>query len=232
MKYEVTGKVGGKRIIKFECQLCRVPIDSPLEEAGQKFPCPSCSREFLTPGIAELKQQRETIQAEAIKRDEQIRAAAAAKRQADAESQQQAAEKARLYAAKQEEKARAVADRKSRPTSFLRIAGIAITTAIVSVSVLYGTVIKPMQRHMADLEDTVNANARAADALAHTANVNARIANDDTAAVARDLASLSHTVSANADSANHNSQELGRHIDSLTDTVNYNAHIANLNNIR
>ena len=83
MEYQVTGKVGGKRIIKFNCPTCNIPIESPLKEAGQRFPCPSCGREFLTPGIEELEQEQEAVRKTAAV--EHMTAARWAKMEAQAE---------------------------------------------------------------------------------------------------------------------------------------------------
>jgi DNA-directed RNA polymerase subunit RPC12/RpoP len=54
VKYEVKTTFRGKRRVLFDCPSCAANLEAPLEEAGQKFPCPTCGHRLLTPGIDEL----------------------------------------------------------------------------------------------------------------------------------------------------------------------------------
>jgi len=58
MSYTVTRR-GAKSIVKFSCTKCGTPLESPLEEANKRFPCPNCGEQFVTPGAEELKKLRE-----------------------------------------------------------------------------------------------------------------------------------------------------------------------------
>ena len=66
MSYTVTGRVGSKRKVEFSCPHCTATLNSPLEEAGQRFACPNCKYPLIVPGGEELRQQRasETAAAE------------------------------------------------------------------------------------------------------------------------------------------------------------------------
>jgi predicted RNA-binding Zn-ribbon protein involved in translation (DUF1610 family) len=76
MSYSVSGK-GSKSIVKFTCPTCAAPLESPLEEACKRFPCPNCGKAFVTPGAQELKKLR-TEQADAAARAAAAREAAEA----------------------------------------------------------------------------------------------------------------------------------------------------------
>jgi hypothetical protein len=49
--------IKGQRVF-FRCPGCNASLNSPLEEAGQKFPCPDCGAEIETPGRKELSQPK------------------------------------------------------------------------------------------------------------------------------------------------------------------------------
>src|SRR6185437_11312136 len=74
MKYTVSSTFSGKRRVKFECSSCSSPVESPLEEAGQKFPCPTCGMEFITPGIEERQRQLDEIKRRELKEENEKRA--------------------------------------------------------------------------------------------------------------------------------------------------------------
>jgi uncharacterized Zn finger protein (UPF0148 family) len=78
--YTVSAPKGGKRVVTYECVLCRSPLKSPLEEAGQTFPCPTCGANVQTPGATELEQQREVDRRQRAERDEAAKMLAAAAR--------------------------------------------------------------------------------------------------------------------------------------------------------
>src|SRR4051794_2361852 len=63
MGYHVRAGARGKRVVEFSCPHCQAPLQSPLEEAGQRFACPNCGGEFLTPGHTELRQWQEQLAA-------------------------------------------------------------------------------------------------------------------------------------------------------------------------
>jgi uncharacterized Zn finger protein (UPF0148 family) len=56
MKYRVESIFGGRRTVVFACPKCSAPLESPLEEAGQSFACPTCAQQTVTPGVPELQQ--------------------------------------------------------------------------------------------------------------------------------------------------------------------------------
>jgi len=96
MKYQVRKASGGKRIVSFQCPACSSEIESPLEDAGQAFDCPSCAHKFVTPGLPEMQQWRnEQIEAEAKRTEEQrareARAAEMNRVKAETAAQQRAA---------------------------------------------------------------------------------------------------------------------------------------------
>jgi len=43
MAYKITKK-GSKTVVTFSCPTCAAPLESPLEEAGKRFPCPNCGK--------------------------------------------------------------------------------------------------------------------------------------------------------------------------------------------
>ena len=57
MKYTINGSAG-QRQVTFACPRCRASLKSPLEEAGEVYPCPTCGSEFTTPGVDELRHER------------------------------------------------------------------------------------------------------------------------------------------------------------------------------
>lgn len=83
MAYTVAGPAGHKKI-KFNCQRCQADLTSPLEEAGERFPCPTCGAEFVTPGMVELQQQQHQQATAARLRREAAEVLAAQSRQAAA----------------------------------------------------------------------------------------------------------------------------------------------------
>jgi predicted RNA-binding Zn-ribbon protein involved in translation (DUF1610 family) len=196
--YTVTGKVGGKRIVKFECPACAAPIESPLEEAGQKFPCPSCGNKFVTPGVDELRQQQEAA-----------RAKAEAKAQAEAEAEQRKADEVKAKQQKQLEKNKAAAERRSRPPSPLRSAAfVSIITACVVMALFDLFIIRPLQYRLATAEQKLDEMAKDQDHLRDAVNGNTELANRnsivmteniqrvdaDLVHLSHDLASLTETV--------------------------------------
>jgi DNA-directed RNA polymerase subunit M/transcription elongation factor TFIIS len=66
MKYLIKGSISGKRKVEFHCPTCNAILVSPLEEAGQPFPCPTCGRKFTTPGVAEYRCQLDDAHAAAV----------------------------------------------------------------------------------------------------------------------------------------------------------------------
>src|SRR2546428_8973571 len=88
MNYTVKG-VGRNRKVGFTCAACGAAIESPLTDAGQTFPCPTCGRDFVTPGVPELEQWRreEAARAEAQLRERRARAHEATERRAREEQE-------------------------------------------------------------------------------------------------------------------------------------------------
>lgn len=66
-EYTVHARRNGKYAVEYQCGQCAAPLASPLEEAGQKFPCPTCGATVQTPGIKERFRQLEQ-EAEAERR--------------------------------------------------------------------------------------------------------------------------------------------------------------------
>src|SRR5213592_3229596 len=58
MRFIVKTGLSAKRRVAFNCPRCAAPLESPLEEAGSQFPCPTCGQDFTVPGIEELKRLR------------------------------------------------------------------------------------------------------------------------------------------------------------------------------
>lgn len=68
--YTVKSHRNGKHTVAYECHTCSAWLESPLDEAGTAFPCPTCGQELTTPGVQELGRVRQAqrAKAEAIRR--------------------------------------------------------------------------------------------------------------------------------------------------------------------
>ncbi len=64
MGYTVRKNIAGKHRVHYQCPHCDGALESPLEEAGQKFHCPGCGKDVVTPGQADLQRHREELQRE------------------------------------------------------------------------------------------------------------------------------------------------------------------------
>ncbi len=90
--YTVKPNWKGKQTVSYECGHCNAPLESPLEDAGDTFPCPTCGGSVQTPGSDELRKHRlakEQQRIEEAKRNEAERASkviAEARRAAEAKS--------------------------------------------------------------------------------------------------------------------------------------------------
>jgi len=97
MEYLIKGAITGKRRVEFNCPICNAILESPLEEAGQNFPCPRCGKTFTTPGIAEYRRELDDAHAAAVakakvvaKLEQEARAADTRRATADAEARRKA----------------------------------------------------------------------------------------------------------------------------------------------
>lgn len=113
MSYKVEKGSKGRQIVSYQCPNCREPLQSPLEDAGNKERCPTCRQSLVVPGEAELmatyrQQAEESRQAEAARLAEIQRSAAAklaADIQAQAHGREKAAQWARARAARERQRA-------------------------------------------------------------------------------------------------------------------------------
>lgn len=77
MEYVISGTT--KRRVEFACPNCRSPLECPLSDAGQQFPCPTCAAIFTVPGGKEyadyksIEMQREKAQSVRRERESQAR---------------------------------------------------------------------------------------------------------------------------------------------------------------
>ena len=73
--YRVKKTWRGQRIVQFKCKHCTADLSSPLREAGEKFPCPTCDQEFVTPGKLELQEirEQERLESEAVAEQESFK---------------------------------------------------------------------------------------------------------------------------------------------------------------
>jgi uncharacterized Zn finger protein (UPF0148 family) len=198
MDYTVKKGFKGKHKVAFNCPRCNFALESPLEEAGGRFPCPTCQRELTVPGVQELEKLRAE---EAAQAELRLREAAQKASQAKAleehrawEAQQTRNELARKRAEDEDAKARARESQKTAGDSGKR-AGVSATTftvtlffvVVATVGLIYFSMVRPLQRKLSDLANTVNHNADGLAALTKTVNHNAEAANRVTAALAADL---------------------------------------------
>jgi len=90
--YTVNTHRKGKHTVTYECGHCRAPLESPLEEAGQTFACPTCGSKVETPGVVELERRPEAergpqLQEQQLQEDARPKAAKwGAKAKTEAES--------------------------------------------------------------------------------------------------------------------------------------------------
>ncbi len=171
MDYTVKKGFRGKLKVAFRCPRCNLELESPLEEAGNRCPCPTCQHEFVVPGIEELKKVRAE---EAAMEEEQMREAVrkeAEERAEEAQRANQAAARARLEAeaarARQAEKAKH-ANTPSHTVSVRTFAGTIIVVAISLMVVMYFTMVRPLQVQLDELTATVNHNAEVANRTTDT----------------------------------------------------------------
>jgi hypothetical protein len=70
-------KVSGRstdRVVNFKCPWCRVPLSSPLRDAGNPDKCPQCGCDFLAPG-REILEKEAALEAEKMAQEERQGAA-------------------------------------------------------------------------------------------------------------------------------------------------------------
>jgi predicted RNA-binding Zn-ribbon protein involved in translation (DUF1610 family) len=76
--YTVKAHRNGKPTVAYECVICKARLESPLDEAGSVFPCPTCGEQLMTPGTKELGSQRASVErAKQAKEDAAMKLAAA-----------------------------------------------------------------------------------------------------------------------------------------------------------
>ncbi len=59
MGYKIKEKTAEGVVVVHDCPSCDATLRSPIEEAGQRFPCPDCGEAVVTPGEKELAAYRE-----------------------------------------------------------------------------------------------------------------------------------------------------------------------------
>jgi uncharacterized Zn finger protein (UPF0148 family) len=75
--YTVHARRNGKYAVEYQCGQCAAPLESPLEEAGQTFACPTCAATVQTPGAKELEALREAeLKADIQAKQARLKAAA------------------------------------------------------------------------------------------------------------------------------------------------------------
>lgn len=93
--YTVNTRKNGKHTVSYECGHCQAALESPLQEAGQTFACPTCGRQIETPGIEERKRQQQA-ERQRQREAEQLDAVRTAEAHAEAVAQSQPAAQANL----------------------------------------------------------------------------------------------------------------------------------------
>ncbi len=200
MAYKLKTGSRGKLKVAFNCERCGADLESPLEEAGERFPCPTCAHELIVPGAEDLQRLRaeEAVQCEQKLRDDAARAAASREREEERKREelarkQQKAEEERQRAAERAARAQS----KTRGVSWAAFSCSLVVLACCVVLIVYFSMMLPLRsrldqlgRDVAALSDTVNHNAKAAQTTA------------------ADLAALTTTVNHNADVANRRTAEL------------------------
>jgi hypothetical protein len=80
MRYTLSqSKLTRKTIVHYECPHCEEDLKSDLEEAGTEDTCPSCGGTFKVPGTSEVKRQQAELARQQAEADSTQAAAARAK---------------------------------------------------------------------------------------------------------------------------------------------------------
>lgn len=82
LPYKVHKTRKGKIRVKYDCPSCQTPLENELAEAGIEDSCPDCGTKYLVPGVDKRIQVEDELkrQAQARKKAEADKAAAAAQR--------------------------------------------------------------------------------------------------------------------------------------------------------
>lgn len=190
MEYTVSGSA--KRKVKFQCPACHSPLECPLVDAGQQFPCPTCSAVFTVPGMKEIEEQKafdaRKLKAEQVQRD---RIAQEKKSADDAAAK---VKEDRDVARANEARNRVAAKPDSSKAPFFA-QGVTVLAMLLAFALFHHFWVKPLQSSLLKAQDELQA-------LNKTVNHNADVANH----VADALESLRRTVNDNADTANRNNR--------------------------
>jgi predicted RNA-binding Zn-ribbon protein involved in translation (DUF1610 family) len=202
--YEVRGQ-HGKKIVSFACTECQSQLRSPLAEAGQRFPCPTCGAKLITPGAKELEQeatQQRQRDADQQKKIEQERQSGIARQEFIA------AKAAREAKEKEDHDAVRRAARTNRQNNPATLIATVVFAMAVTLAATYSLYVRPAHARITNDENEISDLQRSLEKLTETVNHNADIANKNLEAIL----------------------SLDRRLDTLTDTVNHNAETANFNN--
>lgn len=178
--------------VSYNCPRCAAELESPLENAGQRFPCPTCGHELTVPGIEKLNRLRADEAKKSAEMAERAAAKAAEeKRRAEREAiaRKEREEKAAVAIREKEERQRLRAELIHRPGAFIAVGGSGVVGLLFVL--FYLAVVQPLrtqlratQSDLHSLTETVNHNAEVAnrtsqalDSLRETVNYNARVAN-------------------------------------------------------
>ena len=211
MEYTVSGSA--KRKVKFQCPACHSPLECPLGDAGQQFPCPTCEAVFTVPGTKEIEEQKafdaRKLKAEQVQRD---RIAQAKKSADDAAAK---VKEDREYAKAIETRNRLATKATSSKIPFLSH-GVTVLAMLLAFALFHHFWVKPLQSSLLKAQEELQA-------LTKMLNHNAEVANARSNAISDSVTSLRETVNHNAEVANARSAAISSSVASLRETVNHNA---------
>jgi DNA-directed RNA polymerase subunit RPC12/RpoP len=236
--YRVTGGPRGRKV-EFVCPRCTFALESPLEEAGNTYACPTCGHSVLVPGIDELRQFRldEARKADTAAREEAKRRAQERDRLEQRAREGEDREAAALEAERAKAAKRAEREANRRGVTAGPFAGSLLAVILLTLAVAHFALVRPLQLKLSgtqvELSNTEvelsHTQARLADvtvsveSLLKTVNHNAAAAN----ATAVGMESLTRTVNHNADAAHKATATLANALaetDRLARNANDHAH--------
>lgn len=190
MRYKVTKGPIGTRKVKFDCPTCNTDLESTLESAGERYPCPVCGAEIVTPGVPELAaeraeqaateaRERQRAEAEAIERTQRERAAAEHAAEIERERLERIAARER---ANQERESRQKESSHAIPIGYL--AGCVLLLMLLTIGIVYLVMVRPLRHDLSATKADLQTNKLSLrlldldlDSLRSTVNHNARIQN-------------------------------------------------------
>ncbi len=212
MKYHVKATAGGKSTVSFECPHCQSGLTSPLEEAGQRFACPSCGGTIETPGVRELEKSKRELAAAQRQRELKLEAERERREheqeQARAREAQRAERLAAAARAAEEAKQRAKAPdshqpRRGSPAGLHVLATFAVVFIVVFV--FYLTTVRPLQKRLADAQQQLDRQAEEMNAIQRTVG-----------SVASDVKNGTEALRASTDAASRNAASARALADSVS----------------